>query len=585
MQDQIIARSRSRRLNFLGTLFIVLGVLFLARLFDRQVIQTNNFTSEAEKQYYTKIDQPAKRGEIYIKDKDSQNLIDESKSGLFSVATELELFDLMVIPRNVANKKETAAKLAADLGQDEKSIFDAINVDKLYIPALKKRISKEDADKISAQNLKGVYLEGQYSRFYPENDFLSQVLGFADYEGKGRYGIEEYYDGVLKGEGGELTGLKDNMGRIIKVQESAPGKDGASLVLTIDRSIQYIAEKKLKEGVEKYGAEGGSIIIADPKTGAVLAMASTPSYDPNKFNEVSKDAQSIFLNPATCLNWEPGSIFKPIVVSSAVDLNRLQSDSKPDDIPGGFKSSITVDGYDIHNALEKNYGYETVTQILENSDNVGMVWVANKVGNDDLASYINKFGFGSKTGIDLSGEASGQVSSSKKWRDVNRATISFGQGISTTPMQIMDAYMTIANKGEMIKPRIVDKIIDSDSREEMVQPSESQKVISEDTAKKVTDMLVSVVENGHGKNAKVDGFRVAGKTGTAQIPKQGGGYEDGSQTIGSFAGYAPADDPKFVMLVKLNKPKNVAWAESSAAPIFGDIASWLLNSYFKVPKS
>jgi len=583
MQDQIIVRSRSRRLNSLGALFIVLGLLFLIRLFDRQVIQRDNFAQEAEKQYYTKIDQPAKRGEIYIQDKDSQNLIDENKSGLFPVATDLELFNVMVIPRNVLDKKDTAQKLASVLGQEEKALFETIDVDKPYIPPLKKRISKEDADKISALNLKGVYLEGQYSRFYPENEFMAQVLGFVDYESRGRYGIEEYYDGVLKGEGGELTGLKDNMGRIIKVQQSAPGKDGASLVLTIDRTIQYMVEKKLKEAQEKYGAEGGSIIIADPKTGAILSMASTPSYNPNTFNEVDKDSQSIFLNPAVCLSWEPGSIFKPVIVSAAVDLKRLEPDSKPDDIPGGFKNFITVDGYEIHNSLDKNFGYETVTQILENSDNVGMVYVADKVGNEDLSNYLKKYGFGAKTGVDLSGEASGQVIPVKKWRDVNRATISFGQGISATPLQIISAYVDIANKGNSAKLHIVDKIIENNGEENEVDPAESQKIISDETAKKVTEMLVSVVENGHGKKAKVEGFRVAGKTGTAQIPKSDGGYEE-NQHIGSFAGYAPADDPKFVMLVKLNKPKNVEWAESSAAPVFGEIASWLLNSYFKVPK-
>ena len=581
MQDQIVARSKAKRLSYLATLFVLLGVLFLVRLFERQILQRDEYNALAEKQYYTKIDQPAKRGDVYIKDKDSQNLIDETRSGLFPVATDLELFNVTAVPRHITDKKAAAEKLAKVLGEDEKKIFDEINVDKWYIAPLKKRISKEQADRVASQDIKGIYLEGQYGRYYPEKEFMAHILGFVDYDGKGNYGIEEFYDGVLRGEGGTLTGLKDNMGKIIKIEQSAPGKDGTSIVLTIDRSIQYMAEKKLKEGIEKYGAEGGSIVILDPKTGAIMAMASSPSYDPNKYNEVKTDQQSIFLNPAVCLNWEPGSIFKPIVVSAGVDQKIIEPDSKPDN---PFSNFVTVDGYDIHNSQDKPFGFESVTQILENSDNVGMVWVADKIGNDLLGEYLRKYGFGAKTGVDLSGEAQGQLAAFKKWKDVNRATISFGQGISTTPLQIAASYAAIANKGKLVKPHIVDGVLDESGVEKQAEPVEPIDVVSEETANKVSQMLISVVENGHGKKAQVEGFKVAGKTGTAQIPKSDGGYEENTH-IGSFAGFAPVDDPKFVMLVKFDKPKNVEWAESSAAPIFGDIASWLLNSYFKVPKS
>ena len=245
---------------------------------------------------------------------------------------------------------------------------------------------------------------------------------------------------------------------------------------------------------------------------------------------------------------------------------------------------VMVDNYEIHNSLDKPYGFETVTQILENSDNVGMVWVSNKIGNEIMGNYLKKYGLGEKTGVDLAGEAAGQLSSYKKWKDVNRATISFGQGVSTTPIQMVTAYTAIANKGKMVKPHVLSEVIEADDKTKQIETTEVGQVISEEDAKKVTEMLVSVVENGHGKKAKVEGYRVAGKTGTAEIPKPGGGYEEEGH-IGSFIGYAPADDPRFIMLVKFNKPKNVEWAESSAAPIFGEIADWLLNSYMKVPKT
>jgi cell division protein FtsI/penicillin-binding protein 2 len=575
-------RSTDRRVKYLSVVIFLLSSLLIFRLFERGVMDTGNYRKMADRQYYTKIDQPAKRGEIYIKDNESTDLIDQTKAGLFPVASDLELFDLSVIPKNVLDKTDTAKKLASITGLEESEIFSKINNNKPYLPPLKKRMSKEEADKIVALNIKGVFLEGQYSRVYPEREFLSQVLGFVDFDGNGKYGLEGFYDGLLKGEGGKLMGVKDNFGKVVKVEQSEPGKTGADIVLTIDRSIQYMAEKKLKEGIDRYAAEGGSIIIMDPKTGGILAMTSLPNYDPNKFNEVKSDNQSVFLNPTVSSNWEPGSIFKPVVVAGAIQANLLQPDSKPSPEEGGFTNSLTIDGYEIHNALDKSYGFETVTQILENSDNIGMVWVANKQGNDVLSQFISKMGFNIKTGIDLSGESPGQVRSARTWKDINRATISFGQGISVTPIQIMQAYQTIANKGKLVKPHLLDRVI-IDKEQNKYEPSEAVDVMSAETAKKVADMLVSVVENGHGKPARVEGYRVAGKTRTAQVPKSDGGYEENS-FIGSFAGFAPEDNPRFVMLVKLNKPKNVEWAESSAAPIFGEIANWLLNDYMKVPK-
>lgn len=572
------------RINFLSRIFLVLGLVFLVRLCDRQVVRREAYVDMAQKQYYTERDQPAKRGKIYIKDNDSQEMVDASSTGLFSVGTDLEMYTINVVPKHVKDKALIAKELAVFLEKDEKEIFDTINCDKWYVPPIKKRVEKVVVDKIKEKELEGVYFQAEYARFYPEKEFLAQTLGFVDYNGNGKYGAEEYYDGILKGEGGTLKGLKDNTGRVIKLEESEPGKDGSSIVLTIDRSIQYMAEKKLKEGVERYGAEGGTIIIMDPNTGGILAMASNPSYDPNKFNEISGDGQKIFLNPATSLAWEPGSIFKPIVTAIGIADDKIEPDSKPSETEGGFGESVSVDGYEIHNSQKKAYGYETVTQILENSDNVGMVWIANKLGNETMANYFKKFGFGSKTGIDIAGEVGGQIAPAKKWKDVNRATISFGQGMTSTPLQIVSSYATIANKGKRVTPRILDKIIDASGDEKMIQSDGPTDVISEEDAKKTTEMLVSVVVNGHGKKAGVEGFRVAGKTGTAQIVKDTGGYEENDH-IGSFTGYAPADNPKFVMIVKFDKPKTVEWAESSAAPIFGEIADWLLNSYFKVPKS
>jgi cell division protein FtsI/penicillin-binding protein 2 len=272
---------------------------------------------------------------------------------------------------------------------------------------------------------------------------------------------------------------------------------------------------------------------------------------------------------------------KGVTMAAAIDKGLVEPDTKPDDLPGGFKNMLTIDGYEIHNSTDTSYGFETMTQVLENSDNIGMVWVANKMGDEVMGQYLKDFGFGGKTGIDVESESQGNYEDPAHWRDVHRATISFGQGISVTPIQMVQAYSAIANKGKLVKPHLLDKVISPTGEQKQIQTTEVRQVIKEETAKKVTDMLVSVVEKGHGKAAKVEGYKVAGKTGTAQVAnKDGKGYEEDAH-IGGFIGFAPAEDPKFVMLVKLDRPTAVKFAESSAAPVFGEIAQWLLTNYYR----
>ena len=241
---------------------------------------------------------------------------------------------------------------------------------------------------------------------------------------------------------------------------------------------------------------------------------------------------------------------------------------------------VKVDSYEIHTSTNEAYGEETMTQVLENSDNVAMVWLSEKIGKEKMYEYIKNYGFGRKSGIELDNENAGKVDDMKNWSNTQRATIAFGQGITTTPLQMTTATNAIANKGKLMQPYIIEKAINSSDQEETTQPKEIASVISSETAAKVVGMMVSVVENGHGKKAAVEGYKVAGKTGTAQVPKPGGGYYP-DRHIGSFVGFAPVSNPKFTMLVRLNNPKAVEWAESSAAQAFGEMARWLLD-YFRV---
>jgi cell division protein FtsI/penicillin-binding protein 2 len=583
-RSQVTTATIEGRVALLRWLLVVLLVILVVNLFAKQVIGGSKYKAMAKDQQTAKLTSQPERGKIYAYDKTASDFgVTEARHDkqFFPLATNIMKFDVWVVPRNLKNPEETAKILAEKLSLDANQLLPDFKSNKLYIPPIIKRIDKIKAEEIANLNLRGVITVPSPVRFYPEGTMAAQLIGFVNYDGEGSSGIENYYNNELKGVPGVVYGLKDTKGRVIGVNDQTRAQNGVDLVLTIDSTVQFIAETKLKEAIEKYGATGGTIIIAEPDTGRVLAMANNPSFDPNKFNEVPKEQQSLYINPAISDVYEPGSIFKPMIMAAAIDAGKVEPDTKPEDLPGGFNNMVTIDGYEIHNSQDKAFGFETMTKVLENSDNIGMIWVADRMGNDIMGKYIKDFGIGAKTGIDAGAEGGGKMSDPAKWRNVNRATISFGQGISATPIQIISAYMALANDGKLVKPHLLDTIISASGEEKKIETTEVRQVIKKETADKIKEMLVSVVENGHGKKAKVDGFRVAGKTGTAQIPKKDGpGYEEEAH-IGSFAGFAPADDPKFVMMVKLDRPSNVEWAESSAAPTFGEIAKWLLTNYYR----
>lgn len=546
-----------------GGVFLFAIIIFI-RLFQHSIIDHSKYTALAKDQYTMSKTIEPRRGQIYAQD--------FASGERYPLATNLEKYNINIIPKNVQDKKEVSEKLAQLLDIKKEEIFEKINNNKPYIPPIKKKVEKETADKIIDLKLDGILITPEDVRYYPEGNFAGQVLGFVNDENLGNYGIEGYYNSILKGEGGKVTTEKDALGRAITIDASQTIRDGSSLVLTIDHNVQYMAEQKLKESIDKYSADNGSVIIMNPKTGGIIAMASYPSYDPNKFYEAASN-QDIFIDPAIAKVWEPGSILKPMTMGAAMDLGKVEPDTEE-----VFSNMTVVQGYEIHTAQDKAFGRETMTQVLENSDNVAMVWVADKVGNDDLYKYLEKFGFGQETGVDLSGEVAGSMPKLANWNDIARSTIAFGQGVSLTPLEVLVSYAVIANGGKYVKPYVVEKVIKSSGEEIETQPKIGSEVIKPEIAAKLTGMLVSVVERGHGKKAKVLGFSVAGKTGTAQIPNPEGGYYEDQHT-GSFAGFLPAQDPKFAMIVRLENPKNVEWAESSAAPTFGEIAQWLVNYY------
>jgi len=343
------------------------------------------------------------------------------------------------------------------------------------------------------------------------------------------------------------------------------------LVLTLDRAIQYYADRSLKEAVEQHVAKGGSVIVMNPKTGAILAMSSYPNFDPNRYNETAIER---FTNLNTSGAYEPGSVFKVITMASAIAANLVSPNTTYVD-----SGSVQVQDRVIKNSQDKVYGEVNMTKVLEQSINTGAVFVAQKLGKQLFYKYLKDFGFTETTGVELAGEVGGSVKPPGQWTDVDLATMSYGQGIAITPIQLITAVSAIANGGKLIQPHVVSEIL-YENGPVKVEPREIRQVISPQVAQIVSAMMVNVVEHGHGQRAGVLGYYIAGKTGTAQVPVPGGYAKN--KTIGTFVGFGPTENPQFVMLVRIDEPKDVQFAESSAAPLFGKIAKFILD-YLQIP--
>ncbi len=567
-----------RRLKIITVLSIICFLILLGRFFDTQVIKAASFREEADKQHLTTRELPAKRGRILARDY-WYSADDEGRRDSIAILADNEKrFELWVVPRNIPDKKAVAERLAKflpEIGQE--TIFEKINNDQLYIPPLKKDLTKDEAAGIEAAKIEGVLLIPSSKRVYPEGELAAQLIGFVDAEGTGRYGIEGFYDQELKGQPGRLVAKKSPEGQLLETGEIEASKDGVDVMLTVDRNVQYSIERLLKEAIERYKAKSGTIAVLNSKTGGVIGLASSPAFNPNSYSQLQKEQHGRFLNPAVSNVWEPGSIFKPIVVAAGLDEEAISPDSE-----GEFGAAVTINGFTIHNSVNRPYGRETVRQILENSDNIGMVWVANQIGNEKLEKVLRKFGFGQKLGVDIQSEAQGSLLEAKKWRDINRATIAFGQGVSVTPIQMLASYGAIANNGRLIRPHVVDQIIGPDGLAREVKPQILRQVISPKSAKELVEMLEYVVNFAYSRRAIVSGYRVAGKSGTAQVPLPGGSYSS-DETVQSFIGFGPVNDPTFVVLVKLDQPSESRFAEYSAAPTFSKVMQYLFAYYQIAP--
>ena len=552
--------------------FFILGIVgFITyKLFVLQVIRHDQYVAQAENQHSRTASLEANRGEIYLQD----------ESDLYPIAVNRQMQMLFAVPREMKNREEVIEKLKGITGLEEEFLKNKLKDPEDVFEILKHRLSDIEVDQIRSEKIPGVYLRSETFRYYPGGELASQLVGFVGSNGsenRGMYGLEAFWENQLKGKDGVIEQEGDASGRWIPIADRSVQKaeNGVDLVLTINHTVQYEVEKILQEGLEQFDAEKGSIIVVEPKTGKILAMVSLPNFNPNEYSKA--EDISLFANPAVSAVYEPGSTFKTFTEAAGIDDGKISPNTTYVDT-----GLVNEAGYDIQNSDKKAHGVQTMTQVLENSLNTGVIYIEKLLGNAKFADYVKKFGFGQKTGVEIPGEVSGSIANlSNLKRNINFYTIAFGQGISATPMQVVMGYAALANDGILMKPQIIDKKIFSDSHEEVIDPQEVRRVVSSSTAQQMGEMLRSVVVKGHGKRADVPGYLIGGKTGTAQIPKIGGkGYEEG-MNIGSFAGYGPLNDPRFAIIVELYNPKNVEWAESSAAPTFGRVMKFLLE-YYKI---
>lgn len=560
-----------RRARVLAVFLFLFTGSIITRLSVLQIANGSYYKTLAENQYAFYQTLVPNRGEIKITDKESQ-------AG-YTVATNLKKPLVYAVPKEIANPEETAIKLSTALSMDVKDIIPKISdASRSYVP-LKKQLTEDEVAKIKELKLTGIGFDSERFRVYPENTLLSQLLGFVGYKGSDRvglYGLERSYEEELKGREGSLKQDKDVTGAWIfgGVRQVDQAEDGSTLILTIDRTVQFKAEAVLKATVEEHQADSGSMVILDPKTGAILGMAGFPTFNPNEYYKT--EDPSVYLNKVTQSTYEPGSVFKAFTMAASLNEGKITPETTYTDT-----GSIEVDGYTIKNSDEKAHGVQNMTQVLEESLNTGVIFAKNQIGNQTFLKYIQAFGFGKTTGIEVP-EQKGNLDNLKANIAVNFHTASFGQGISVTPVQLAQGYGAIANKGVLMQPHVIAAKIDSHGNTTTTEPISVSRVISEKTASEVTGMLTAVVENGHGKRAAVPGYFIAGKTGTAQVPRSDGkGYEE-NNNIGSFAGFGPIENPRFVIVVRINHPRTVKYAETTAAPAFGEMAQFLLN-YYNIP--
>lgn len=563
-----VGRSKKRSFFRLAWLSVLLTLLFGGmglRLFVVQILHAEAYAQMAESQRTRRIEFPARRGAIF--DRNGHPL-----------AISVDLQTVFADPAHVVDVDRHAARLSRILripvdevivklrGRSEDSRFEY----------LARQIRPKTARRIRNLDVPGIYMRPEAKRYYPGGSVASHLLGGTDTDGNGIAGIEAQFDEILSGRPGVQIIEQDPAGRALPQADFRyiEPRRGQSLFLTIDKQIQYFTELTLAEAVREYGAAGASAVVLHAGTGDVLAMANVPDFDPNRPGDFSAEA---LRNRAVTDVYEPGSAFKIVAAAAAVEEEVVTPDTSfvvPDTFP--YLDRV------FHDSHPHPTETMTVTEIMRESSNVGMIKIALELGASRLDEYVRSFGFGTKTGLDFPGESGGIVLDPEEWSGTTIATVPIGQGVAATPLQMAAAYGALANNGRWLEPKLITGTLDWTGRLQPASEPAAKKVVSRTTARALTKMLEGVVETGTGIEAQIPGYRVAGKTGTAQKPVATGGY--GNDYVASFAGYAPLPKPQVVTIVVLDDPTPI-WGGSTAAPTFREITEFALRKLGAAPSS
>jgi len=557
----LISREKREHITLLFVVFIIFYLLLAYRLYNIQVIQQDKFKEIAQQEHLISLSIDGERGNIYDRNLNKMALNVSSKS-------------LFAIPFKIVNPHDTAKNISSILGLDTSDVYNKLTQKKSFV-WIKRKCEDEEVLEIEKLNLEGLHFLRENKRYYPNNYLASNIIGFVGIDNQGLEGLELVFDDILKSRSGLAILERDASGKKIplSIKELNESKNGESIVLTIDKVIQYITEEALEKGFLKAKANAGIAIVVEPKTGEILSMAVRPTFNPNKYFDFK---QNLWRNRAITDVYEPGSTFKIVTISSALEENVAKLDDR-----FNCKGWIKYNGHifhDIHIHHEQD-----LTDIIKNSCNIGLIQVGTRMNEAVFEKYIRSFGFGALTGIELPGEIGGLVRKATEWSKISLASLSIGQEISVTPLQLIMAVSSIANQGTLMKPIIVREILDSNfNKIKAFKPKPIRQVVSRDTASKVSKALEQVVIDGTGTMAMIPGYRIAGKTGTAQkFDLSLGKYSD-DKFNSLFVGYVPADDPKMVILVLIDEPKGSYYGGTVAAPVFKEIASKAL-SYLSVP--
>lgn len=546
---------RNWRIHLVFAFFVLFTAVLIGRLIYIQIIQADFYKALAQGLFNQRLttETSGERGEFFLSNGEP-------------LVINKNFFLVFASPPKIKDLAETSEVLSEVLDLDESFILEQLQKDTLYSP-IKNRLNEEEVRSLKNLNLSGIYLTEESGRYYPQETLASQLIGFLDASGIGQYGLEEYYDEILKGE--------DSVFKEANI--SVP-----DLILTLDYNIQFKTERLLEEVKDNLGIEGGQVIVMDPSSGRIIAMAHFPNFNPNHYQEyAAADNLEIFRNKATRDFFEPGSVFKSITMAAA--LNEELITPATTYVDEGY---VEIGNYTLYNYDRRVWEEETMTRVLENSINTGAIFAQRLLPNELFMNYIENFGIFEKSGVDLP-ESLSENKEFKQGREINFATASFGQGIEMTGIQLVRAYSAIANSGKLVTPFFVEKIsVDGEeqnfSRPVSFSEEEPEKqVISQKTASQLTAMLVSVVEQGSARRAKIPGYYIAAKTGTAQVAFSALGIDKpgySEKTVQTVIGFFPAFSPQFLILVKLDNPPTRV-SEYSAVPIFHDLAEYIIHQY------